>query len=282
MRCLVINLDRSIDRLAHVTAEFARIGMPFERVAAMDASAEDDPHVFDIGIANGLSAGETACFISHRICWRLIAEGNEPYAAVFEDDVVFSDGAEHYLADARWLPRGADLVKLETFFHKVPLGSARFAHHGHALHKLDGPHAGSAGYILSRKAARKLLWLTEHLPRPVDLVLFWPDFGLARHFVIFQLVPAICMQAQFRQDTASALPSVLTEGRLRKRRADMQHLPRLDLPRPSRIWSIPASIRWRLRRALKRLQGSSAKPDLIVVPFGRDGAEKSLTAKTPV
>lgn len=37
MKCLVINLDRSPDRLAHITAEFARIGITFERIAGTDA-----------------------------------------------------------------------------------------------------------------------------------------------------------------------------------------------------------------------------------------------------
>jgi hypothetical protein len=39
----LINLDRSPERLALATENFAKIGMPFQRVAGFDASKEDVP-----------------------------------------------------------------------------------------------------------------------------------------------------------------------------------------------------------------------------------------------
>ena len=37
----LINLDRSPERLALATENFAKVGMPFQRVAGFDASIED-------------------------------------------------------------------------------------------------------------------------------------------------------------------------------------------------------------------------------------------------
>lgn len=114
MKCLVINLDRSGDRLAHITSEFAKIDVPFERVPAIDVHA--------VIRASKLTNAETACFLSHRRCWQIIADGADQFGAIFEDDVVFSDEAGSLLADISWVPRDADIVKLETFFVAVRLG----------------------------------------------------------------------------------------------------------------------------------------------------------------
>ncbi|TPM24261.1 glycosyltransferase family 25 protein [Mesorhizobium sp. B2-3-5] len=101
------DLDRSVDRLTGVTAEFSRIGIQFERVAGVDA-ATGAPF-----IAPPLTEAEVCCFLSHRRCWQIIVDGPDQYGAVFEDDVVFSHDAGSLLADDIWIPRGADVVKLE-------------------------------------------------------------------------------------------------------------------------------------------------------------------------
>lgn len=116
MRCLVINLDRSRDRLAHVASEFGRIGVPFERVSAIDC-----PDCCSVA-KSPLSAAEVCCFLSHRSCWEIVANGADQYGAVFEDDVVFGAGAGSLLASGRWVPRDADVIKLETHFAKVRVG----------------------------------------------------------------------------------------------------------------------------------------------------------------
>ncbi|WP_348625593.1 glycosyltransferase family 25 protein [Mesorhizobium sp. L2C084A000] len=82
MKRLVINLDRSPDRLARVTAEFARIGVPFERVQAIDARDRPDLDQLpqNVGYRNRLplTDGEIACLLSHRACWAAIAQGLQP------------------------------------------------------------------------------------------------------------------------------------------------------------------------------------------------------------
>jgi len=94
MKCLVINLDRSRDRLAHVTAEFARIGVAFERVAAIDARDRPDLAEMPQGKKQlRMADGEIACLLSHKRCWSMIAAGEDAYGAIFEDDVVFADNA---------------------------------------------------------------------------------------------------------------------------------------------------------------------------------------------
>ncbi|MGX7876464.1 glycosyltransferase family 25 protein [Mesorhizobium sp. ORM6] len=107
MKRLVINLDRSPDRLAHMTAEFARIGIGFERVAAIDARQHPGLMLqpqHPLYAVRRLSGSEIACLHSHRACWTIIAQDEAPYGAVFEDDMVFSARAGALLADTSWIP----------------------------------------------------------------------------------------------------------------------------------------------------------------------------------
>ena len=216
MKCLVINLDRSQDRLAHMTSEFARIGIDFERVAAVDAQDRSDlpqtPMRLNPLTQLHLTNTEIACFLSHKACWAKIADGDDAYGVVFEDDVVFSENAGAMLADASWIPADAEIVKLETFFKKTRLAWRRSpAGHGFSTSRLHGAHVGAAGYILSRQAARDLIDGTAELSSPVDQVIFNPRFAPSPGKAIYQLIPALCAQERFLR--AAALPSLLLEER---------------------------------------------------------------------
>lgn len=192
MRCLVINLDRSRDRLAHVASEFGRIGVPLERVSAIDC-----PDCCSVA-KSPLSAAEVCCFLSHRSCREIVANGADQYGAVFEDDVVFGAGAGSLLASDRWVPRDADVIKLETHFAKVRVGRKEVAlDDGFSLARLYGLHAGAAGYVLSRSAAQRLLRRTMHLRGEVDFVLFHPGFMTCSLNRIYQIMPALCAQHHF-------------------------------------------------------------------------------------
>lgn len=214
MKCLVINLDRSPDRLAHVTGEFARIGIAFERVAATDARElpewmlETKHSMYGV---RRLSRSEIACAQSHRACWSMIAQDDAPYGAVFEDDVVFSAKAGAILAQTGWIPGDADVVKLETSFHKIMVHRKRLAvGDGFSAFRLHKRHMGTAGYILSRQAARDLLEATVEATAASDDLVFNPAFATSASKTIYQLIPALCAQDQFLSES---LPSLLSQER---------------------------------------------------------------------
>ncbi|MEI9420256.1 glycosyltransferase family 25 protein [Mesorhizobium sp. Cs1299R1N1] len=214
MKRLVINLDRSPDRLAHTTAEFARIGLGFERVAAIDA--RDHPELMlqrqhSLYAVRRLSGSEIACLHSHRACWTIIAQDDAPYGAVFEDDIVFSAKAGAVLADTSWIPADADVVKLETFFHTTVIQRERFSvGGGFSLFRLRKNHIGTGGYLLSRQMARALLEATADVNVAVDSLIFDPAFATSSGKTIYQLVPALCAQEQF---VGNRLPSLVEPGR---------------------------------------------------------------------
>jgi tetratricopeptide (TPR) repeat protein/GR25 family glycosyltransferase involved in LPS biosynthesis len=90
----LINLASDADRLARVSARLSRLGVPFERFAALPPPKADarywDPH---------LKAGIAGCAASHRAVLQLILDRGQERALIFEDDVVLRDDA------AQWMER---------------------------------------------------------------------------------------------------------------------------------------------------------------------------------
>ncbi|MBZ9710153.1 glycosyltransferase family 25 protein [Mesorhizobium sp. ESP7-2] len=260
MKRLVINLDRSPDRLAHTTAEFARIGLGFERVAAIDARDRPDfvlQRQHALYAVRRLSGSEIACLHSHRACWTIIAQDDAPYGAVFEDDMVFSAKAGALLANTDWVPTGADVVKLETFFHTTVIQREKVAvGHGFSVFRLRKNHIGAGGYLLSRQAAHALLEATSDVNVAVDNLIFDPAFATSTGKTIYQLVPALCAQDRFVDDR---LPSLLEQGREAERvasgLANGQRMPAL------------ARIRREARRATRQITDLCRLRRQIVVPL---------------
>lgn len=197
--------------------EFDRIGVAFERVVAVDGYShpelEQQPQHPIYG-RRQLSSSEIACLHSHRACWSILVQNDARYGAIFEDDVVFSANAGRLLADSAWIPAGADIVKLETFFRKTMIHRMRTsAGHGFSLFRLCRFHPGTGGYIISRQTARDLLEATEKINVTADDLVFNPAFSSLPGKTIYQLVPALCAQGQFLSSMAAGLPSLLDSER---------------------------------------------------------------------
>ncbi|MBZ9887057.1 glycosyltransferase family 25 protein [Mesorhizobium sp. BR1-1-3] len=215
MKCMVINLDRSPDRLAHVTAEFAKVGVSFDRVPAVDALRRPE----FAATSPSLTPTEAACLMSHKVCWTIIADGEDAFGAIFEDDVLLSEAAGPMLSDDGWIPANADIVKLETYLRKTVIAMKRTCvSRVFSVVRLYGFHVGAAGYIISKQAARDLI--ARSLDAPADHVIFDPALPTSSSKAIYQLLPALCVQNDLIREKAFGLTSLLNEERLVRARAN--------------------------------------------------------------
>lgn len=195
-----INLDRRPDRLEHMQGQFDRLGLAFERIAAVDGA---DPAVAEAARScppgmTGLpmSAAAYGCLQSHRLAWaRLVASGAS-HAMIFEDDLILAEGLVRY-ADPGWVPADADLVRLETFltrFHRdrgQGIGAL-----GRQIHRLRSRHVGAGGYVITARAAARLIAATEVCGDPVDEVLFNDQSHLFGALTVYQMIPAPVIQGK--------------------------------------------------------------------------------------
>jgi glycosyl transferase family 25 len=189
MRVVVINLDRSPDRLAMFREQAERLGIAFERLSAVEGST--------IQVKRGpLTPSEIACFESHRLAWKSLVDSGEPWLAVFEDDIILAPAIAEFLSNPKRFPTNADLIKLETSSSKIVISRRGVRFRSYSLHRMLSIHWGSAGYIVSRRAAIRLLERTTNYRLSVDDVIFDPVGADTWDIRILQAVPALCIQEQ--------------------------------------------------------------------------------------
>jgi glycosyl transferase family 25 len=218
----LINLDRSPERLVHMEREFARIRAPFERVRAVDGVALGEAALAEFartrtGVYPGRwLPGEVGCFLSHFAVWERIAAGEEEYAAIFEDDVHLAADLRPLLASPEWIPADADLVRLEAnrklqlrVGRRIAVATAR------RLHRVASWTWGSAGYVIGRDAAGRLVATAPEFHCWVDAFLFHPGRSpVASSLSRYQVDPAVCVQDQLLAGEPSGLTSVIgVDGR---------------------------------------------------------------------
>lgn len=210
MQLFLINLDRQPERLARMETLFAELGLALTRLSAIDGRRldVDEAARWQAPRPDGrtLAMGETACFLSHRACWQRIVEDDLPAAAIFEDDLHVSADAGIFLKNHTWLPADADVVKIETKLQYARLDKAPASEiAGRGLYRLRSRHAGAGGYIVTRSGAEKMLASSARLSDPVDQFIFNPALSSSAALVIYQLLPAICVQDFVVKEPAMAL-----------------------------------------------------------------------------
>lgn len=197
MQAFVINLDRSPQRLERMKLLLSGLGLDFIRMPAVDglALAADAEIPKDKGLFYRLGPGETGCFLSHIKCWEAVAAGQAEYTLIFEDDVHFGEEAGELLRGLSWVPKDADLVKLETTLVRTLTDRSKAnVVAGRSVRRLQGAHPGTGAYIISRQGARKLLDRSKGFADPVDQFMFNPSSAAWNELTIYQLDPAICVQ----------------------------------------------------------------------------------------
>ncbi|AXE98710.1 glycosyltransferase family 25 protein [Paraburkholderia hospita] len=216
MKIFVINLDKSTDRLNHMTVQLDRLGYAWERFPALGpAHVEAMSRTLDLPLFRGTcSAGEKGAALSHYSIWKKVVEEGIDDALVLEDDV-------HFCRDARSLvdslnekiSRGFryDIIKMETSLAGIIIdrkGLNLSARTG--LHRLRSNHTGAGAYMISRDGCRKMIERFESSDRAVDLVMFSGDLEETH---IFQLHPAPCIQDVWLKSGKMGIASVIGEER---------------------------------------------------------------------
>ena len=110
--------------------------------------------------------------------WKLLVSSKDSYGIILEDDVELSDEFRDLLCSKSWIPKGADLIKLEKFLptkiSKILIGKSLTQALGETrhVHKMYSRHTGAAAYLLSVNGANRLLKCKTKYTVPVDHLLF--------------------------------------------------------------------------------------------------------------
>lgn len=168
---LLINLDRSPDRLAFMAGQFDRLGLAFTRLPATDGAdiSETDFGRLADTYMRPISKSELGCLTSHMRAWRHCVDAGRP-ALVLEDDAFLSDRLPVFLAELADLHL-SELVNLETRGIPKRISRRPFAKadkSGVKLHTMYIDRGGAAGYIVTPQSAKALLDFAAGYAAPAD------------------------------------------------------------------------------------------------------------------
>jgi len=194
MRALYINLDRSPERRQWIERQAVSLGLDLERISAMDGALL---HAAPATI----SVGALACFHSHRKAWEMVADGDDRYVAIFEDDVHMSPDLPRFLADMSWIPDDADIVHLERSRERCVVINAHINAFGRTLYRTVSENSGTAGYLMSRSCAYRLVQEFTEIDEEFDITLF--DRNMLS-LTIYKIEPALCIQDEFLEGSRFA------------------------------------------------------------------------------
>jgi glycosyl transferase family 25 len=239
------------ERLAHMAAEFERLGVGFSPFVAVDpASDPDNPRWQTLPARRDKRPwlkSEIGCLMSHHALWREAADRPEDCLAIFEDDVVLSDQLAGILHGN--FPADADIIKLDTNYQILYLGRRLIAGKADVgFRRLLSAADGSGAYIISRSAARKVAAALDQFDFPIDTILFSPKLARRLALTVYQAVPAVAVQGVFVEHLKGS--AVMTSDR------EVEHSAQGPAQKPSLG---PQLLFRMIRRAWSHVRGRRQK-----------------------
>jgi len=156
---LLINLDKSKDRLDFQKAQLKKLQIPMYRMAAVQDNNFTDSEYESLANSwqRKLRHTELACFLSHKRAWQYVLETNKTWL-ILEDDALLSKQIPDILKVLAQEYSEKDYINLETRYRRKWLGKNLFdLIPGYQLRRLYQDRNGSAAYILFPSGAKKLL-----------------------------------------------------------------------------------------------------------------------------
>lgn len=241
---LVINLERSPDRLASISGQLRKIGMPFERVAALDGNTLSDEFIEEHSPQSvvrktyhrSLSKAEVACSLSHQKAWQRIVDDDLDFAIVLEDDCELLDNFAPTVNLIASLPVDSwDFIKLFALRRGGGKNIAkRFDYGGYTFVTYHRYPLGFVGQAVSRRGATTLTKNLRYVKEPVDgqLKSWWETgvypFGLLPYCVTTDLNGVSDINPTGRLEKMQQNRGVKIANKLRRAAGRIWWTPRLN------------------------------------------------------
>jgi len=175
--CIVISLEHAHDRREVISTRLRTLGIPFEFVPGADGRQLDlsthpgyDGFRRRIFFGRDLTGGELGCVLAHRNAYQhMLASGYE-FALVLEDDAVLTDALPMVIDALLEICERWDLVRFLGREKNYRASRLITPLRGGAVYLARplGTPGGAYGYLLNRRAARRLLELTQRVWLPID------------------------------------------------------------------------------------------------------------------
>jgi glycosyl transferase family 25 len=173
---LVINLDKSPQRMSRISARLSELDMPFERISAVygatlstaELKASYSQSLNAKNYRRPLNNAEIGCYMSHLKAWQTIVDRELPCALVVEDDLVIDKELKEFVDKLSASTDDWDMVKFycrksnPKITSQIPIGR------NHNLCRFNKIPIGNLAQLITLDAAKKLLAARKKFGRPVD------------------------------------------------------------------------------------------------------------------
>lgn len=217
-----INLARDTERRERIEDALKHANVPGERFDAilwtqLDTSTQNQLYSEQLNrqqYYQPLVNGEKGCYASHIFAWRKLLASDAAALVVLEDDVVPEPDFLQTVQAIAQLPDNWDMIKLMGRQGNEKVRSRQKLIEGHDLISYRRVPSFTAGYVISRAGAQKMLQTRVPFGRPIDIDLrFWWENGMR----IAGVHPPVVTLDETSQATSitgrSASPSLHTRWR---------------------------------------------------------------------
>lgn len=178
---LLVNLDRSPERLANMTERLSQFSFKWERLSAVDGgllpelcAAEVDEKLYEKRHGKLLARAEVGCYLSHIRAMQQFLESDKTHLLVCEDDACFQPDFEMVLEQLLQNEKeGWDVVKLSGF-HNPRLIYFHNLYKEYVLGVPMGRHRNTAAVVYNRHGAAQFVKQMLPMSLPFDHALELP------------------------------------------------------------------------------------------------------------
>lgn len=218
MNIEIISLSTATERRNHMISEMYKNNISgyqfFDAITAENLDEISSRLGINLTHSN-LSNGEKGCLLSHIFLWKKMVDQNLEFLVILEDDVYLGRDAKLFLTNTEWIPDNVNIIKFESFSTKISVHEdVKCLKSGRKLFQLKEQHLGTAGYLLNREMAIKLLNYMDELEvyKPIDQMLF-NDLIITGFEPIYQVVPGLSIQDFLLENKKKYLNSSIEQER---------------------------------------------------------------------
>ena len=172
MKVVVLNLDKSVDRMEKIGSQLNRLNISYERFSAIDGKSLTDIDEEAHWICGNLlcNYGMVGCALSHIQIWKDFLKSKDDFICVMEDDIKISAEFPEFLKNINkiYSEIGFDMISLYCSGvcsgEQISVGEYSFVRPKFPL--------GAVCYVLSRTGAEKIITkLDNKIMYHIDFVL---------------------------------------------------------------------------------------------------------------
>lgn len=158
----VINLDRAPERMTYMQRQLDALGLPYERVDAVDGSLLSRPvsgfdeRGYNLLHGRKFHPGEVGCYLSHMKALRKFMDSGADYGLILEDDCLLPADLAIAIADATTAAEDWDILRLSTVNSGRKFGFRRLGR-GRSLAISLTREKGAGAYLVNRRCAEIFL-----------------------------------------------------------------------------------------------------------------------------